>query len=64
MTEESAPPPTTGHPVVDAALAEFGALDDHAPADHHDRIARVGEVLASVLENREAASAHDPSARG
>ena len=59
--EVSTPTPTTGHPVVDAALNEFGTLGDHPPADRHARISAVVEVLASVLENRPDAA--QPSAR-
>lgn len=46
------PAPTTGHPVVDAALTEFGTVRDHPPTEQHARISAVVEVLASVLENR------------
>ena len=47
---EPAEPPVTGNRLIDAALAEFGSLDDHPPAEHHDQLAQVHEVLASVLD--------------
>lgn len=55
-----APAPTTGHRLVDAALAEFGSITDHAPQDHHAGISAVAEVLASVLESRHDGSATRP----
>lgn len=48
----STPAPHTGHRLVDAALVDFGGLDQHPPADHHAALSQVQEVLASVLENR------------
>ncbi|CAI9408105.1 hypothetical protein [Aestuariimicrobium sp. T2.26MG-19.2B] len=56
--------PQTGNRLIDAALAEFGSLDDHPPAEHHDRLAQVHEVLASVLEqSRGGAQAPIPGLR-
>ena len=46
-------PPHTGHPAIDDALAEFGAVGDHAPTDHLDRFTQVSDVLTAVLENRQ-----------
>lgn len=48
----SNPPPRTGHPLIDAALQEFGTLTDHPVETHHERLAQVQEVLAGVLEQR------------
>ena len=48
----ASPAPTTGHRLVDAALTEYGQLSNHPPAEHHQRISQVSEVLASVLKNR------------
>lgn len=53
MSESEQPlqaPPVTGNRLIDAALAEFGSLDDHPAADHHDQLSQVHDVLASVLE--------------
>lgn len=50
MSETPEAAPVTGNRAIDAALAEFGTLTDHPPAEHHDRLARVHDVLASVLD--------------
>lgn len=52
--------PTTGNRVIDAALAEFGRLEDHDPADQHDKLAALHEVLAGVLESTRGGAVQTP----
>ncbi|MGA4668185.1 hypothetical protein ACPCG0_00035 [Propionibacteriaceae bacterium Y1923] len=67
-TEPTAPPatpaPTTGHPAIDAALAEFGKLSQHPNDQHHARLSQVSDVLAAVLEDRGAPGQHQPGQPG
>jgi hypothetical protein len=43
-------PPTTGHAVVDQALARLGDLDDSPVADHPAKLARAHEILRAALQ--------------
>jgi hypothetical protein len=47
-------PPQTGDAEVDAALQELADLSERPLAEHHDRLARVHEVLHGALDRREA----------
>ena len=44
------PPPTTGHPDVDAALVRLSDLDQTPLGDHHERLAAAHESLHTVLD--------------
>ena len=53
---QSAPQfPVTGHPVIDQALQDVSDLSEATPQERLDKLATVQEVLASVLENSQAA---------
>lgn len=57
-------PPVTGNAVIDSALEEFGRLADVPPAEHHDRLSALQDVLASVLDSsREAVQTPIPGVR-
>ncbi|HSN43342.1 MAG TPA: hypothetical protein VLR88_04720 [Propionibacteriaceae bacterium] len=63
-TPELSRPPHTGNALIDSALEEFGTLADLPPAEHHDRLSAVQDVLASVLESsREAVQTPIPGVR-
>lgn len=47
-------PPQTGDAEVDAALSELTDLPERPLAEHHDRLARVHEVLHGALDRRDA----------
>ncbi len=47
-------PPHTGDLEVDAALQELTDLPQQPLAGHHDRLARVHEVLHGALDRRDA----------
>ena len=47
-------PPHTGDAEVDAALQELTDLPQQPLAEHHDRLARVHEVLHGALDRGDA----------
>lgn len=47
-------PPRTGDAEVDAALQQLADLPQRPLAEHHDRLARVHEVLHGALDRRDA----------
>jgi hypothetical protein len=48
--EPTTTPPKTGQPVVDDALRELSDLASTPLDEHHDRLARVHEVLRETLD--------------
>ena len=56
MTEpaaDDATPPATGDPEIDRALGELADLPSLPPAERHDRLASVHEVLHRALDRND-----------
>ena len=51
--EPTIAPPQTGHPGIDDALVELSELASTPLAEHHDRLAKVHEVLREALDRGE-----------